>query len=265
MPLRKPPGSVAERVGSQPHLPYTCLCRTRKSPLLQCRILHTTQGAPRAKTGAEQQWLSRQQSDPYVKAAHAQNYRCRSAFKLLEMDKEHKILQPGDRVVDCGAAPGAWSQVLVEKVNSLGQNPAVSVGFVLGVDLLHMTPLEGAIFLSKCDLTEVATHRRIIDLLPSGEADVILSDMAPNASGIKELDHQRLVNMCLSLLDLSDAALRPGGSFLCKIWDGGESNLIRDKLRQRFQHVKTVKPKASRMESAEIYLLAKSHKRNKTS
>ncbi|XP_075686462.1 rRNA methyltransferase 2, mitochondrial [Rhinoderma darwinii] len=242
----------------------TRLWRTA-SPLVKCRGLHITLGAQKAKTGAEKLWLTRQQRDPYVKAAHAQNYRCRSAFKLLEIDKEHKILQPGNRVVDCGAAPGAWSQVLVDKVNSLGQDPAVSVGFVLGVDLFHISPLEGAIFLPKCDLTDPATHRKIMDLLPSGQADVILSDMAPNASGIKELDHQILVKMCLSLLDLSDTVLRPGGIFLCKIWDGGESNLIRDRLRQRFQHVKTVKPKASRMESTEIYLLAKSHKNNKAS
>ncbi|XP_056391578.1 rRNA methyltransferase 2, mitochondrial isoform X2 [Hyla sarda] len=228
--------------------------------IAQGRSLHLTQVGQKAKTGAEQIWLTRQLRDPYVKAAHAQNYRCRSAFKLLEIDKEQKILQPGNSVVDCGAAPGAWSQVLVDKVNSLGLDATASVGFVLGVDLLHITPLEGAVFLSKCDLTDPATHKKIIDLLPSGQADVILSDMAPNASGIKELDHQRLVNMCLSLLDLSDTVLRPGGSFLCKMWDGGESHLIKDKLWQRFQHVKTVKAKASRTESAEIYLLAKSHK-----
>ncbi|XP_073409839.1 rRNA methyltransferase 2, mitochondrial isoform X2 [Dendrobates tinctorius] len=229
----------------------------------QCRSLHISLGVRKAKTGAEQIWLARQRRDPYVKAAHAQNYRCRSAFKLLEIDKEQKILQPGHHVVDCGAAPGAWSQVLVDKVNSLGKDPAASVGFVLGVDLHHINPLEGAVFLPKCDLTDPATHRKIIALLASGQADVILSDMAPNASGIKELDHQRLVIMCLSLLDLSDMVLRPGGSFLCKIWDGGESSLIRDKLRQRFQVVKTVKPKASRMESTEIYLLGKLHKNSK--
>ncbi|XP_066432405.1 rRNA methyltransferase 2, mitochondrial [Eleutherodactylus coqui] len=237
----------------------------RSSSLAQRRSLHITPRVQKAKTGAEQIWLTRQHKDPYVKAAHVQNYRCRSAFKLIEINKEHKILQPGNRVVDCGAAPGAWSQVLVDKVNALGQDPAVSVGFVLGVDLLHITPLEGATFLCRCDLTEPTTHRKIIDLLPSGQADVILSDMAPNASGIKELDHQRLVSMCLSLLDVSDTVLRPGGNFLCKIWDGGKSNLIRDKLQQRFQHVRIVKPKASRTESAEIYLLAKSHKKEKAS
>ncbi|XP_075035650.1 rRNA methyltransferase 2, mitochondrial [Mixophyes fleayi] len=228
--------------------------------LVQCRSLHITLGLEKAKTGAEQLWLTRQQRDPYVKAAHAQNFRCRSAFKLLEIDKEHKILRPGHHVIDCGAAPGAWSQVLVDKVNSLEQDPAASVGFVLGVDLLHITPLDGVVFLSKCDLTVPATQEKIINLLPCGQADVILSDMAPNASGIRELDHQRLISICLSLLDFSETVLRTGGSFLCKLWDGGESNLIRDRLRQRFHYVKTVKPKASRTESAEIYLLAKLHK-----
>ncbi|XP_063790683.1 rRNA methyltransferase 2, mitochondrial [Pseudophryne corroboree] len=230
----------------------------------QLRCLHVTLGLEKAKTGAEQQWLTRQQRDPYVKAAHAQNYRCRSAFKLLEIDKEHKILRPGQHVIDCGAAPGAWSQVLVDKVNALGQDPALSVGFVLGVDLLHITPLDGAVFLPKCDVTLPATHEKIRSLLPSGQADVILSDMAPNASGIRELDHQRLVSMCLSLLDFAEMVLRPGGSFLCKLWDGSESNSMRDRLRRRFQHVKTLKPKASRMESAEIFLLGKLHNNTKS-
>ncbi|KAM5152667.1 rRNA methyltransferase 2, mitochondrial [Mantella aurantiaca] len=236
----------------------------KASWLVRCRRLHISLVQEKAKTGAEQIWLTRQKRDPYVKAAQEQNYRCRSAYKLLEMDKEQKILQPGHHVIDCGAAPGAWSQVLIEKVNSLGQDPTASVGFVLGVDLLNISPLHGAVFLSKCDLTDSTTYQKIVSLLPSGKADAILSDMAPNASGIRELDHHRLASMCLSLLDLASIVLRPGGNFLCKIWDGSESNTIRDRLRQRFQHVKTVKPKASRTESAEIYLLAKSYKENQS-
>ncbi|KAM9305493.1 rRNA methyltransferase 2, mitochondrial [Gastrophryne carolinensis] len=228
----------------------------------QCRSLHATQIQRKAKTGTEQIWLTRQKRDPYVKAAREQSYRCRSAFKLLEIDGEHKILKPGLSVIDCGAAPGAWSQVLVEKVNSLGKDPTASAGFVLGVDLLHISPLDGAVFLSNSDLTDPATHQKIVNLLPSRKADAILSDMAPNASGIRELDHQRLAAMCLSLLELADIVLRPGGNFLCKIWDGRETNVIRDRLRQRFQQVRSVKPKASRTESAEIYLLAKSYKEN---
>ncbi|MEE6524750.1 hypothetical protein FKM82_024380 [Ascaphus truei] len=201
--------------------------------------------------------------DPFVKAAQQQNYRCRSAFKLLEIDQKYKILHPGLHVIDCGAAPGAWSQVAVEKVNSSVGDPTVSAGFVVGVDLLHIPPLEGAVFFSNSDLTDPVTQQKIIAVLPSGKADVILSDMAPNASGIRALDHQKLVSMCLSLLDLSERVLRPGGTFLCKLWDGSESNLIRERLLQNFQDVKNVKPKASRKESAETYLLAKLFKENK--
>ncbi|XP_063284993.1 rRNA methyltransferase 2, mitochondrial [Pelobates fuscus] len=233
--------------------------------LVQHRRLHVTPVLEKAKTGAEHRWLARQNSDPYVKAAHRNNYRCRSAFKLLEIDEKYKILLPGHHVIDCGAAPGAWSQVAVEKVNSLGEDLKASVGFVIGLDLLHISPLEGAVLLSHSDVTDPVTQNQVIGLLPSGKADVILSDMAPNASGIRELDHQRLVSMCISLLDLSDRVLRPGGSFLCKLWDGSESNLIRDKLRQRFQDVRNVKPKASRTDSAETFLLARLHKKNPSS
>ncbi|KAG8433001.1 hypothetical protein GDO86_017318 [Hymenochirus boettgeri] len=202
--------------------------------------------------------------DPYVKEAQAHNFRCRSAFKLLEIDSKHRILHPGSHVIDCGAAPGAWSQVAVEKVNSLGRNSSKPVGFVVGVDLLTISPLDGAVFLSNADITDSETQNKIISILPTGKADVILSDMAPNATGIRDLDHQRLADMCLSLLALSEKVLHPGGSFLCKLWDGSEIQLIRDQLRQRFQDVRTVKPKASRTDSAEIYLLAKLYRQIKS-
>ncbi|KAM4632267.1 rRNA methyltransferase 2, mitochondrial [Discoglossus pictus] len=243
------------------------ICRVlpKMTSLVQRRIFHNSQSLEKAKTGAEQRWLNRHMNDPYVKAAQTQNYRCRSAFKLLEIDKKYKILQPGLQVIDCGAAPGAWSQVAVQKVNAFGGDSAGTVGFVLGVDLLHISPLEGAVFLSNSDITDPATQQKIISVLPSGKADVILSDMAPNASGIRELDHQKLVNMCLSLLDFSEKVLLPGGTFLCKLWDGGDSKIIRDKLLQRFLDVRTVKPKASRKESAETYMLAKLYKGDKSS
>uniref|UniRef100_A0A8C5WKV5 rRNA methyltransferase 2, mitochondrial n=1 Tax=Leptobrachium leishanense TaxID=445787 RepID=A0A8C5WKV5_9ANUR len=228
--------------------------------LVQLRRLHVACVLDKAKTSAEHRWIARHLSDPYVKAARQNNYRCRSAFKLLEIDEKYKILHPGHCVIDCGAAPGAWSQVAVEKVRFSDGDFQASAGFVIGVDLLHISPLEGAVFLSNSDITDPVVQDKIINLLPSGQADVILSDMAPNASGIRKLDHQRLVNMCLSLLDLSDKVLRPGGTFLCKLWDGSESNLIRDRLRQRFSDVRNVKPKASRTESAETFILAKLHK-----
>ncbi|KAE8579610.1 hypothetical protein XENTR_v10024114 [Xenopus tropicalis] len=235
----------------------------RANNVVSRRSLHVTCALDKSRTAAEQRWLARQMKDPYVREAQTHNYRCRSAFKLLEIDNKHHILQPGHHVIDCGAAPGAWSQVAVEKVNSLGRDSAASAGFVVGVDLLNIAPLDGAVFLSNSDITDFDTQKKIISVLPSGKADVILSDMAPNATGIRDLDHQRLVNMCLSLLELSERVLLSGGTFLCKVWDGSEINLVRDRLRQRFQDVRTVKPKASRMESAEVYLLAKLHRQQK--
>ncbi|NWY91599.1 MRM2 methyltransferase, partial [Loxia curvirostra] len=230
----------------------TCL----SSWLWMSRCLHTTVKFLR-KTGTEQRWLERHLKDPFVKALKQRQYRCRSAFKLLEIDDKFCVLRPGFSVLDCGAAPGAWSQVAVERVNALGTDPAVPTGFVLGVDLLQISPLEGAVFLSKTDMAEPSTLRAIQSLLPLGKADVILSDMAPNATGIKELDHQKLIRLCLGLLDIAQSILKPKGTMLCKFWDGSEARLLQNRLKEQFQDVRTVKPQASRKDSAESYYLAR--------
>ncbi|XP_028669757.1 rRNA methyltransferase 2, mitochondrial isoform X2 [Erpetoichthys calabaricus] len=214
----------------------------------------------KGKSVAEQRWLVRQLNDPFVKEAKVKNYRCRSAFKLLEIHEKYKILQPGLRVIDCGAAPGAWSQVAVEKVNSDKADLEAPVGFVVGVDLLQITPLEGAQFLPNTDVTNSTTINKLCDLLPLQGADVILSDMAPNASGIKEMDHEKLISMCMSVLDLAHKVLQPGGTFLCKYWDGWQAPLLKAQLAKCFQHVKTVKPQASRQDSAEVFFLALRYK-----
>ncbi|NWU78915.1 MRM2 methyltransferase, partial [Onychorhynchus coronatus] len=223
------------------------------------RCLHTTVRLLK-KTGAEHLWLERHLRDPFVKASKQQHYRCRSAFKLLEIDDKLHILRPGLSVLDCGAAPGAWSQVAVERVNALGTDPAVPTGFVVGIDLLWISPLEGAVFLSKTDIADPSTLRTIQSLLPAGKADVILSDMAPNATGIKELDHQKVIRLCLGLLNLSQSILKPKGTMLCKFWDGSEARLLQNRLKEQFQDVRTIKPQASRKESAESYYLAKLYK-----
>ncbi|XP_069725861.1 rRNA methyltransferase 2, mitochondrial isoform X2 [Phaenicophaeus curvirostris] len=226
---------------------------------LVSKCLHTTAGFLK-KTGTEHQWLERHLRDPFVKATKQQHYRCRSAFKLLEIDDKLHILCPGLSVLDCGAAPGAWSQVAVERVNALGTDPAAPTGFVLGVDLLRISPLEGAVFLSEADIADPSTLRRIQSLLPAEKVDVILSDMAPNATGIRELDHQKLIHLCLGLLNLSRSILKPKGTMLCKFWDGRESCLLQNRLREQFQDVRTIKPQASRKDSAESYYLARLYK-----
>ncbi|KAK2543598.1 Ftsj2 [Columba livia] len=226
---------------------------------LVSKCLHSTARFLK-KTGAEHWWLQRHLKDPFVKAAKRQHYRCRSAFKLLEIDDKHRILRPGLCVLDCGAAPGAWSQVAVERVNALGTDPAVPTGFVLGVDLLRISPLEGAVFLSERDIADPSTVRAIQGLLPAEKVDVVLSDMAPNATGIKELDHQKLISLCLGLLNLSQSILKPKGTMLCKFWDGRESHLLQNRLKEQFQDVRTIKPQASRKDSAESYYLARLYK-----
>lgn len=144
----------------------------------------------------------------------------------------------------------------------LAAGPDLARGYVLGIDLLHIAPLQGAHFLSR-DITSPATHAELRELLPQAYTDVILSDMAPNATGLRELDHERLVCMCLSLLEMANKLLRPGGSLLCKYWDGALTHKLREVLAHAFQDVKTVKPKASRKESAELYFLARTFRENR--
>ncbi|KAM4597814.1 rRNA methyltransferase 2, mitochondrial [Polymixia lowei] len=229
---------------------HTSLCLMRKTP-------HNLKG----KTKADQHWLVRQLNDPFVKASHVHNFRCRSAFKLLEIDDKFKILKPGYSVVDCGAAPGAWSQIAVQRVNSAGTNTELPRGTVVGIDLLNIAPLDGAHFLSSHDITDPVTHARLLELLPNAQADVILSDMAPNASGFREMDHEKLVTMCLTLIDLAEKILQPGGSLVCKYWDGILAHKLEDKLSCVFSNVRTLKPKASRKESAELYFLARMYRK----
>ncbi|KAG7269598.1 hypothetical protein CRUP_028650 [Coryphaenoides rupestris] len=224
----------------------------RSSSLLFCTIslfphkrhaaVHTTAVLGNKKTnlkGKSSAWLTRQLSDPYVKASRVHNYRCRSAFKLLEIDDKYRLLAPGRRVLPRGT--------------------------VVGVDLLNIAPLDGAHFLSSHDITDPATHARLRSLLPADAgagamADVILSDMAPNASGFRDMDKERLVAMCLSLVDLSEKLLRPGGSLLCKYWDGFAASSLQRSLAAVFGDVRSVKPKASRKESSEAYFLARMYR-----
>ncbi|XP_051017104.1 rRNA methyltransferase 2, mitochondrial [Acomys russatus] len=232
---------------------------------LKVQRFHTAACHYKSKTGAEHQWLTRHLKDPFVKAAKVESYRCRSAFKLLEMNRKHRILRPGLRVLDCGAAPGAWSQVAVQEVNATGADPSSPVGFVLGVDLLHIFALEGATFLCPADVTDPRTLQRILELLPRRRADVILSDMAPNASGIRDLDHDRLISLCLTLVAYAVDILHPGGTLLCKTWAGSKSHLLQKRLTQEFQNTRVVKPEASRKESSEVYLLATQYRARKGS
>ncbi|KAL8587814.1 hypothetical protein ACOMHN_021032 [Nucella lapillus] len=211
---------------------------------------------------SSQQWLKRQWSDPFVKKAKAENYRCRSAFKLLEIDERHRLLRPGNVVIDCGAAPGSWTQVAVEKVCQTtcvdeDEENGRREGLVIGIDLEHMMPVEGAYILHQSDFTLPDTQDKVRAILGGRPVDVVLSDMAPRATGQKSLDHELIVKLCFSVLVFARSVLRPGGHLVCKLWQGGEQQKLESAMGSIFEKVKVVKPSSSRTDSSEIFLFGK--------
>ncbi|XP_022092314.1 rRNA methyltransferase 2, mitochondrial-like isoform X2 [Acanthaster planci] len=215
----------------------------------------------KGRSPSSQQWLSRQVNDPYVKQAQIENYRARSAFKLLEIDARFRLLRPGHVVVDCGAAPGSWSQVAVEKVNALGTDPNKPKGKVVSVDLQYFEAVEGAILLTESDFTHPATQSKILSILNGQLINAVLSDMAPNATGVRVMDHENIVRLCRSTLNFAQDVLREDGHFLGKLWDGHEMARLKEEIARVFRSVKVVRPDASRKESSEIFLLGKGFKR----
>ncbi len=196
------------------------------------------------RTPSSQAWLERQINDPFVAEARAKGYRSRAAFKLREIDDRFHLVRRGARVVDLGCAPGGWLQIAVER----------GARVVVGVDLLAVDPLAGATVIQQ-DFTDPECGPRLIELL-GGAPDVILSDMAPNTTGHRQTDHLRIVGLIEAAVDFAVEVLAPGGAFVTKAFQGGETGPLLARLKQNFAHVRHVKPKASRAESSELYLLA---------
>jgi 23S rRNA (uridine2552-2'-O)-methyltransferase len=208
----------------------------------------------RVKTGrgrplSSKLWLERQLNDPYVARAKREGFRSRAAFKLIEIDDKFRFLKPGGRVVDLGAAPGGWSQVAAKRVGADGGK-----GRVIGIDLLEMTPVPGVEF-TQMDFLDEAAPARLREML-GGPADVVLSDMAANATGHKRTDHLRTMALAEAAADFAREVLAPGGSFLAKVLQGGTEGELLAGLKRDFATVKHVKPKASRADSSELYLFA---------
>jgi 23S rRNA (uridine2552-2'-O)-methyltransferase len=202
------------------------------------------------RSASSQRWLARQLNDPYVAAARHEGLRSRAAFKLREIDDQFALLKPGRRVIDLGAAPGGWSQVAAERVNARG-----GAGQVIGIDLQGIAPLAGVEFLrlDVCDATAVA---RLGALLRGGQADVVLSDMAPQATGHGPTDHLRIIALAEAAADFAASILAPGGAFLCKVFQGGTERTLIEELRRAFTSVKHSKPPSSRARSTELYVVA---------
>ena len=189
---------------------------------------------------SSKEWLRRHVTDRYVKEARKQGYRSRAAFKLLEIDAKEKLFRAGQTVLDLGAAPGGWSQVAAEKVKPGGK--------VTAIDLLPIAPISGVTIL-KGDFRNVP--------LPEGHADVVLSDVAPNLSGIPNVDQARLLELGAAAIEACRKVLKPDGVFVVKAFHGEAFEELRDLLNKTFQNVKVVKPPASRGESAETYVVAR--------
>lgn len=196
------------------------------------------------RTPSSQAWLERQVNDPFAAKARAHGYRSRAAYKLTEIDDRFHFLKPGVRVVDLGLAPGGWTQVAIER----------GVTSIVGVDLLPVDPLPPAHIL-EMDFTDPACGPRLIELL-GGPPDVVLSDMAPNTVGHRRTDHLRIVNLIDVAAEFAIKVLRPGGAFVAKAFQGGETAEVIGLLKQHFADVRNFKPKASRADSSEVYLIA---------
>ena len=200
------------------------------------------------RTQASRRWLERQLNDPYVARARREGLRSRAAFKLMEIDDRAKLLKPGAKVVDLGAAPGGWSQVAAKRVR------AGNGGRVVAIDLLAMDPLPGVDFL-QLDFLDPDAPERLKALL-GGAADVVLTDMAANATGHRATDHLKIMGLAEAAAEFAREVLKPGGAFLAKVLQGGTEVELLASLKRDFASVKHVKPAASRSDSAELYVLA---------
>jgi 23S rRNA (uridine2552-2'-O)-methyltransferase len=203
------------------------------------------------RTPSSRAWLERQISDPYVARTKREGFRSRAAFKLAEIDDRHKIFKAGARVVDLGAAPGGWSEVAARRVGTKGR--------VIALDILDMKPIAGVEF-ERLDFLNPATPDRLKSMLGGGmeaKSDIVLSDMAANATGHRQTDHLRIMALAEAAAAFAREVLAPGGAFLCKVLQGGTEAGLLAELKRDYSSVKHVKPPASRADSAELYLLAK--------
>jgi len=199
------------------------------------------------RTPSSRAWLERQISDPYVARAKREGFRSRAAYKLAEIDDKYRLLRPGAHVVDLGAAPGGWSEIAARRIGARGR--------VIAIDILEMKPVAGVEFLQLDFLDETAPAR--LKAMLDGKADVVLSDMAANATGHRQTDHLRVMALAEAAAHFAREVLSKGGSFLCKVLQGGTEAALLAALKQDFASVKHVKPPASRSDSAELYLLAR--------
>jgi len=200
-----------------------------------------------AASKSSRQWLRRHVSDPYVRQAKAQGYRSRAAYKLLELDAKDRLLHPGAKVVDLGAAPGGWAQVAARKVGRCGR--------VVALDLLEIAPIPG-VSVRRGDVRDAAALELVQGVL-DGDADLVLSDLSPNLSGIADVDQARAAELVLLAMRFALKVLKPSGVFVVKVFQGAAFSAVLAAAKGAFLSVTMRKPGASRGESRETYLIAR--------
>lgn len=201
-------------------------------------------------------WLQRQLNDPYVAKARAEGFRSRAAYKIQELDERYKLFHKGQRIVDLGAAPGGWSQVAAPIVGSTEAKP-----LIVGIDYLEMAPIPGVILLQK-DFNDEDAPEALIAALGGHKVDIVMSDMAAPTTGHRATDHIRIIALVELAADFAVRVLAPGGTFIAKVFQGGTEHELLAILKKHFATTIHAKPKASRADSAETYLLARGFKGN---
>lgn len=204
-----------------------------------------------SKSKSSGQWLQEHFRDPYVKASADDGYRSRASYKLKELNDKDKLILPAMTIVDLGSAPGGWSQVAADLVGHKG--------FVLASDILPMDSLAGVEFIEG-DFTEMEVFDELLARLNGREVDVVISDMAPNMSGIADVDQPKAIYLAELALDMARNVLKPGGAFVCKVFQGEGFDAFMQNTRSSFKKVMTRKPNASRARSREVYSVAKGYK-----
>jgi 23S rRNA (uridine2552-2'-O)-methyltransferase len=198
-------------------------------------------------------WVNDRKREYYYRKAKAENFRSRASYKLLQAVKKYKFIKPGYVVLDLGAAPGGWTQAARQLVED--------TGFVLAVDLKQINPFDESNVRSIVgDVSEPQTVKEIMEFLPRS-VDVVISDVAPNVSGIWELDNARQIDLAQKSLNVATSVLRYGGNFFVKVFQGNQTNRFIHEVRRQFNFVKLVKPRASRSKSAELYVLGMNYKK----
>ncbi len=213
-------------------------------------------------------WLNEHVNDTYVKLAHKEGYRARAAYKLKEIDETFQLIRPGQVVVDLGAAPGAWSQYVRRKFapRDAGVGGAAVgelKGSIIGLDLIDCEPIEGVTFL-KGDFREESVLAELVDVLAGRDVDVVISDMAPNLSGVEVTDAARIAHLVELAIEFAQGHLRPQGALVCKVFHGSGYSQLVTLFREHFRIVKPIKPKASRDKSSETFLVGIGLKKPRT-